>query len=235
MAGPSRISDALRARIRALEGGGAGLGREVVPLDLGPVDRDLPWGGLPRRSLHELGGAAAAGAAALFAGRLAQARDVVVWIEPARGGRILYGPGLARFGLESRRLILVRARDERESAWALEEALRSPVVACAVAELARLDLTLSRRLQLAAEDGGGAGIVLRPGPPDLAANAALGRWRVEPLARPGPRRWSLALWRCRGGAPRAWTLRLDSDRPMAVVEDSDGGLSAPGGGAARGG
>jgi protein ImuA len=229
----SGISESLRARIRALEGGGAGLGREVVPLGLAAIDRALPWGGLPRRSLHELGGRAAAGAAALFAGRLAQARGAVVWIHRARSGQILHAPGLARFGLDPRRLLLVLARDDRDAAWALEEALRSPAVACAVAELARLDLTLSRRLQLAAEEGGGTGLVLRPGPPDLAANAALGRWRVEPQALPGPRRWSLSLWRCRGGAPAVWTLRLDSDREPAVATENLP-LSAPDAGAARG-
>lgn len=227
------ISDSLRARIRALEGGGAGIGREVVPLGLAAIDRALPWGGLPRRSLHELCGRAAAGAAALFAGRLARARGAVVWIHAARHGQILHAPGLARFGLDPRRLLLVLARDEREAAWALEEALRSPAVACAVAEASRLDLTLSRRLQLAAEAGGGTGLVLRPGPPDLAANAALGRWRVEPLALPGPRRWQLALWRCRGGAPGSWTLRLEGERaPSLAVEDH--ALSASADGAASG-
>lgn len=226
------ISESLRARIRALEGGGAGLGREVVPLGLAAIDRALPWGGLPRRSLHELCGRAAAGAAALFAGRLAETRGAVVWIHAARHGQILHGPGLARWGLDPRRLLLVLAHDDRESVWALEEALRSPAVACAVAETGRLDLTLSRRLQLAAEAGGGTGLVLRPGPPDLAANAALGRWRVEPLALPGPRRWRLALWRCRGGAPGAWTLRLDGDRPASLAVE-DRALSGSACGAAR--
>ena len=37
----------------------------------------------------------------------------------------LYAPGLAAFGLDLRRLILVSARRDAEVCWALEEALRS--------------------------------------------------------------------------------------------------------------
>ncbi len=44
---------ALRARVRALESGGADFGRAVVRLGE-PLDHALPWGGLPCRALHEI-------------------------------------------------------------------------------------------------------------------------------------------------------------------------------------
>jgi protein ImuA len=198
--------EALRAQVRAIEGGGAGFGREVA--SLGPViDRALPWPGLPRRALHEVAGEAGSSFAAAIAGRLTAQGGALVWCQTVASERrlgLLHGPGLRRFGLDWRRLVLVRAPDEAAVLWAMEESLRSPVVACAVGELSRIDLLTSRRLQLAAEAGRSTGIALRSGPIDPAPHAALTRWRAEPfpaLTLGGAQGWKLTLWRCKGGAP----------------------------------
>ena len=87
-----------------------------------------------------------------------------------------------------------------------EEALRCRGVACAVAEIGRLDLLASRRLQLAAEAGGGIGLVLRP-EPDPSPNSALTRWRAEPLASVDALLWRVILWRVKGGPSGVWPLR----------------------------
>lgn len=204
--------DGLRARVRAIEGGGVDFGRAVASLGP-PLDAALPWGGLPYRALHEIGGLAATSAVAGFASRFLARRGALVW---SRNARIaaelgeLYGPGLARFGLGPERLIVVRCADEGEVLWSFQEALRCRGVACAVAEIGRLDLLASRRLQLAAEAGGGAGLVLRP-EPDAQPNAALTRWRAEPLAKLDGIFWRLILWRAKGGAPGIWPVRWDEE------------------------
>jgi protein ImuA len=210
--------EGLRARVRAIEGGGVDFGREAAPLG-GPLDAALPWGGLPYRALHEVGGLAATGAVAAFARRFLDRGGALVWCRDARVAAELgepYGPGLARFGLAPERVILARCGDEGEVLWSFEEALRCRGVACAVAELGprRLDLLASRRLQLAAEAGGGAGLALRPGgEPDPSPNAALTRWLAQPLAAPGGTAavssWRLTLWRAKGGSPGAWAVRWD--------------------------
>jgi protein ImuA len=218
---PTRI-EGLRARVRAIEGGARG-GREVATLGAA-LDTALPWGGLPAAALHEVAGTAAGSFVAALAGRLAAGRGALVWCQTAASERrlgALYGPGLAAFGIDWRRLVLARARDGREALWAMEEALRSEAVTCAVAESDRLDLVMSRRLMLAAEAGRGAGLVLRPGAPDLAPNAALTRWHAEPLAvadLPGGdgQGWRLSLWRCRGGAPGHWKVVWD-ERALAFL------------------
>jgi protein ImuA len=210
--------EGLRARVRAIEGGGAVLGREVARLGE-PLDAALPWGGLPAAALHEVAGEAAGSFAAALAGRLAAGGGVLVWCQTEASERrlgALYGPGLRPFGLDWRRLVLVRAKNGREALWAMEEALRSGAVAGTVAESDRLDLVMSRRLQLAAEAGRGAGIVLRPGPPDLAPNAALTRWHAEPLPGAEGLGWRLSLWRCRGGAPGHWKVVWD-ERALAFL------------------
>ena len=137
----------------------------------------------------------------------------------------LYGPGLARFGLEPERLILVRCADEGEVLWSFQEALRCRGVACAVAEIDRLDLLASRRLQLAVEAGGGAGLVLRTHA-DPAPNAALTRWRAEPVARVDGSFWRLILWRAKGGAPGVWSVRWD-ERALSFATFTAGTLVAP--------
>jgi protein ImuA len=208
-----RLLDRLRARLARLDHPPGG--RPVLPLGLAAVDRVLP-GGLARGCLHELCGApdhaAAAGFAAALLGRLA-ADGHAVWIGPREG---LYAPGLAAQGLPPERLIVVRAGPRDARLWALEEALRSPGLTAALAEVDRLTLTQSRRLQLAAEAKGVTAFLLRPLAACEAPSAATTRWRITPLpaaadpdAAPRawqPPRWQVELIRCRGGRTGAWAI-----------------------------
>lgn len=207
----SGMLERLRAQVRAIEGGGMAFGREAASLGEAAIDTALPWGGLPYRALHEVSGLAATSAVAALARRFLRRGGSLVWcrdteLTPELGE--LYGPGLARFGLSPERVVVVQARGEAEVAWAFEEALRCRGVACAVAEIGRLDLLTSRRLQLAVETGGGAGLVLRP-ELEPSPNAALTRWRAEPVPAAHGIFWRLSLWRIKGGAPGVWTVRWD--------------------------
>jgi protein ImuA len=212
---------ALKTRLRGLETAGGGAG--AVPFGLAAIDRWLPGGGLPRVGVHELIAARGSGAgfAAALAGRCLKhpGQDhagAVLWV--ARHAE-LYGPGLAPFGLPPERLIVVAAARETDVLWVLEEALRTRGLAVVIGELSALDLTAARRLQLAAEAGGGTGLVLRPAERADGIAAACSRWRVAavPAAPPSTdrktagapwTRWRLALERCRGvtGAPAPWMV-----------------------------
>lgn len=233
----TRLAD-LRDRIRRIEGVGGGGGR-VLPLGVPELDGALPDGGLPLGCLHELAGpdmargapgAATAFAAALLA-RLTAGETVAgpamgpaVWIVR---GRDLHAPGLAAYGLLPDRLIAVRAAGDADALWAMEEALRCRRLSAVLGEVGAVDLTASRRLQLAAEAGGVTGLLLRiggkAGRAAAGASAAVTRWRIaaapsvpdEPGV--GPARWRAELLRCRGGRPGSWLL-----------EWRDGGLAVPG-------
>jgi len=115
----------------------------------------------------------------------------------------LYAHGLRAFGLDPARLILVRARRAQEVLWVLEEALRAGGLSVVVGEVAAVDLTAGRRLQLAARTGGGSALLLDRAWSGAARRhaapaGAVTRWAVAPMAAgAGAPRWQIELVRCR--------------------------------------
>jgi protein ImuA len=218
---------ALRARIARLERGAPGPAPAPVPL-CEALESALPQGGLARGGLHDLtfppeeAAGAATGFAAVLLGR---AGGTVFWIAEEPDA---WPPGLARFGLDPALLVLVRAKGA-DALWAMEEVLRSPAAAGALLALARPpDLTAERRLMLAAQIGGGIGLLLRP-EAEEAPGAALTRWRVASLPGLGASRhdlgdprWRLELLRCRGGRPGAWVLSWSASAGALRVEEDAG-------------
>lgn len=222
-AAPAARIAALRARLGAMEGLARGpveaaqaariLPATAVP-GLAALAAALPGGGLPRAALHEVSGPQQAintGFSALLLAALGAAQNApLMWVA---SDKTLYGPGLAAFGLDPARLILVQPRRENDVLWAMEEGLRAPALAAVLGETGAITLFASRRLQLAAEASGVTALLLRregtSGRPP-SPSAAVTRWRVSPL--PGPAacptvpRWRVALWRCRGGRPGDWIV-----------------------------
>jgi protein ImuA len=243
----------LRSRVQAIEGLTRDFG-DILPLGVADIDQTLPWGGLPLGCLHHvvgadeaLGGVAPAAGAfvAATAGRLKSRGDVMWCLPRYKPADSLYGPGLSMLGLDEDDLILVRARDETEALWAMEEGLACADLAVVVGALtSSLSLTAERRLQLAAERGGTTGFLLQPGPSAATAGAAVTRWRVGSMPSVPPAwsglgrpRWHLTLDRCRQGTTRSWIvewcdetrdLRLAAplcDRPADPVAVTHGGAA----------
>lgn len=161
----------LRARVTAIErgaayGDGSGRGEKaILPLGLAEIDQTLPAGGLACGEVHEVSGSAVGGFAAWLAGRLVRhAGGAVLWCVKPGSTSQLYGPGLAAFGLDVGRLVIVRSRRRADMLWAMEESLRCASFAAVIGECDdAINLTASRRLQLAAEAGGTTGFILRRG------------------------------------------------------------------------
>ena len=189
-------------------------------------------GGLMRGGLHEVlaAGADAPAAAGFTAGlmlRAAQAGRAMVWIRPSFaeteiGG--IYAPGLAEMGLDPDALILVGAHDALAALRAGVEAARCPALGAVVIETwgapKALDLTATRRLELAAERSGVTVFLLRVGA--SGPSAALTRWAIAAgpspalaAGSPGQPTLDIALLRHRAGiAGTRWRVEWDRDRRL---------------------
>ncbi|QDA36959.1 damage-inducible protein (plasmid) [Paracoccus liaowanqingii] len=204
---------ALRARIAHLEGAEMHA-REVLPFGVDRLDRRMPQGGLARGCLHEVagggGGAVDGAAAACFAaGIAARLPGPVLWCVTQAD---LFAPGLEQAGLSPDRVIYVEAGNDTAVLACMEEGLRHGGLGAVVADVARLSMTASRRLHLAAKASGTTGIALRRWRRQADASdfgqptAAMTRWRVSvlpsaPLPVPGVGRprWLIELIRARAG------------------------------------
>jgi protein ImuA len=222
--------DDLRSRVRLLERAAHRPGG-ILPFGVAAIDKHLPEGGLARGTLHEIAGGGPdevhAAAAALFAaGVLARMQGPALWAATAPD---LFAPGLACAGLAPDRLLHVRAPDGPSVLLVMEEALRHAGLCAVVGEVAKMSMTASRRLVLAAEKSGVTALVLRRRREGKAADetltAAATRWRItplpsSPLPAPGVGRaqWRVELTRCRGGEAAHWIMEAC---------DAQGHLSLP--------
>ena len=226
--------ESLRAQIEQIEGR-ARRATAVLPFGIAEVDARLPGGGLALGALHEIAGggngAVDAAAAALFAaGIAARAKGKVLWCITRPD---LFAPALAHAGLPPDRVIYVEAGDDKVVLACMEEGLRHGGLGTVVGEVARLSMTASRRLQLAAEGTSTVGIALRRWRRHADAadfgqpTAAMTRWRVSvspstPLPVPGVgrHRWRVELIRTRAGESADFELEAcDGTGRLALPAD----------------
>jgi hypothetical protein len=166
------------------------------------VDGLLPAGRFERGAVHEILSDARVGSGYFFAMLLARgaAGDrPILWCDPERR---LYPPALAAAGIDLRRFYLLRPKTSEELVWAITESLRCRAVGAVVASPGRLSPVEARRLQLAAETGQGAGLLLRAVSREQspAHYAAATRWVVSPAAgNQFVQRWNIRLIHSRQG------------------------------------
>ncbi|WP_061936064.1 ImuA family protein [Aureimonas sp. AU22] len=203
----------LRERVHRLEGRDVRV-RRALPFDVPEIDGRLPGGGLALGALHEVAGggngSVDGAAAALFtAGVAARTKGKILWCVTRQD---LFAPAIAQAGLAPGRVIFVEAGDEKTLLACFEDGLRHGGLGAVVAEVAKLSMIASRRLQLAAEGSGTLALAVRRWRRQAEAadfgqpTASMTRWRVSVLpSRPlpvpgvGRPRWLLELLRSRAG------------------------------------
>ena len=200
--------ETLRERLGCLEETHRRFSRTISIAD--GVDSWMPYGGLPAGCIHEVKGASLAIALAFYSSmsaRVAGEQGNIVYIAPDRS---LHPLGLLPYGMKLDQFLFVSVRRSQDLSWAVLEALRCSQVSAVMAVLDGIDLTASRRLQLAAESSGATGFLVGHGTSTSIA-APITRWRVSSkIGKPGQRfdepAWTLDLLYCRGGRPGNWTV-----------------------------
>lgn len=191
----------LARQVRQMEGTGGrpAFDRPAIPSGLDPLDRRLPLHGFPPGSVIEwLAESPAGGTAtlALIASRPALGSDgVLIVVDPARQ---FYPAAAAGLGIDLDRVVLIRPDHLRQALWAVEQSLRCCGVAVTLAWLERGSDREFRRLQLAAETGGGLGMIVRPASACRQPCWAAARLLVRPA---GGGQGDSLLSRRHGGTP----------------------------------
>ena len=120
-------------------------------------------------------------------------------------------------------LIIVEAVSRGELLWAADQALRADGGFCVILDVPdMLSLKESRRLQLAAEQGGGLGLLILRG--GVSTSAAQTRWQCVPIAADRPA-WD---WRCekgKNGEAGAW--RVTDQRGQNATDTLHMAATAP--------
>ena len=122
--------------------------------------------------------------------------------------------------------LLVDPASDGERLWAIDLCLRSPAAAVVIADASAMQLSHSRRLQLAAEAGASLALLARPNREQTTLSAASMRWRVTRARSPTHQpRWRIERVRCKG-VQRG--KGMDADASLIVEHcRATGGLCVP--------
>jgi protein ImuA len=207
MTTPSEVLQQLAQRIREMESERCPISRGTVSFGMPALENLLPPRGLAPGSLVELLSGEGTGAVtlALLMARQACHESKVLVIGDLK--RTFYPPGAKRLGLDLERLIVVRPQTRQDLYAALDQSLRCPAVGAVVSWCDELPGRTGRRLQLAAETGGGLGFFIRPMRDRSAPSFASLRLLIMPVPSPDrSRRLQVDVLRCQGGKTGASTI-----------------------------
>lgn len=187
----------------------------IVRPRLGAIDLAFPNYQFPLASVHEFlnereeqVAASSAFIACLLSSLMNNGR-AAVWISPKQN---IFPPALKLFGAEPDKIIFIHVKKEQESLWVMEEALKCEGLAAVIAEIAEINFTASRRLQLAVEQSRVTGFIIRNHPLKTHSNACTARWKISSwpsennLPGIGFPRWSIELLKIKNGKPGSWQM-----------------------------
>ncbi len=214
----------------------AQLKKEILPLQgykpanqqqdamgLGPINEAFPNQQFPLAAIHEFccthqeSLAATGGFIAGILSAIHKNGGAAVWIGT---NSHIFPPALNYFGLHPERFIFVMMKRDKDIIWAMEEALKCSGLMAVIGEMSALSFTASRRFQLAVEETGVTGFIIRTDNRILQTNACMSRWKINPiptitedeLPGLGFPRWQVELVKIRNGKPGSWQLEWASGR-----------------------
>jgi protein ImuA len=128
------------------------------------IDRYLPNGGYACGSMVELirndprTGTGVLSLALMMAKPAMANGKYLVIVDPLKQ---VYPPALQAMGIPLERLIALQPENPSDIVWGIDQAMRCSAVGAVICEMNALDDRIARRFQLAAEQGGGLGILVR--------------------------------------------------------------------------
>jgi protein ImuA len=126
------------------------------------MDRYLQGGGYARGSMLELlrchSGSGITSIALMIARQAIVEGKYLVLVDPQRQ---FYPPALKSLGIPMERVIALQPSNHADAIWGLAQVLRCAAVGAVIAEVGTLEDRVARKLQLAAEQGGGLGVFIR--------------------------------------------------------------------------
>ncbi|MDX1926599.1 MAG: hypothetical protein SFV81_08775 [Pirellulaceae bacterium] len=220
----------LSSEVRGLETAGRqATNKQTISCGCEALNRCLPDGGyVPGSVIEYLRAMPGCGASTLaFTAAAAAMKSTNGFLVVIDTQHNIYPPALASWGIDLDKVVLVRPQSDVDALWAVDQSLRTPAVAAVVADVERIDDRAARRMQLAAEQGGGLALLLRPASARRGPSWADIQWmvralvadansvRTAPVSLPSPaitshnqdRRLQVQLVRVRGGKAGA-TVRL---------------------------
>ena len=183
------------------------------------ITEAFPNGEFPTGAVHEFlsttteDAAATCGFVSGILSSLMHKKRACVWITSSLS---IFPNALASFGITPDKVVFVSLQKEKEILWAMEEALKFDGLAAVIAETKELSFTNSRRLQLAVEQSGVTGFILRCNPKNITNTACVSRWKITSLPgelennMPGVGfpRWNVELLKIRNGKPGVWQVEF---------------------------
>ena len=220
--GRAAVLASLTRRVREIGAGALGFSGRVVSTGVAAWDRGLVEGGVRAGAvvewLVEGIGAGAEGVALAMVREAMRGGGVLVVVDSAR---TVGFAGLMAGGIDVERILVLRPATEKLALWSVEQALRSRVVAAVWWRVERMRSEEFRRLQLAAETGGGIGMLFRDATAQREKSWAEMRVLVSPrptralpasLGEGGFRRVGVEILKVRGGRSGAtFELELSDD------------------------
>ena len=183
-ANASSVMERLSREVRGLETAGKqATHKPTISCGCEALNRCLPDGGYAPGSVIEYLRAMPGCGASLLAFTAASAamQSTSGFLVVVDTQHNIYPPALASWGIDLDKVVLVRPQSDVDALWAVDQSLRTPAVAAVVADVERIDDRAARRMQLAAEQGGGLALLLRPASARRGPSWADVQWMVRGL------------------------------------------------------
>jgi protein ImuA len=206
---------------------------EAIPFKVEEIDGALSVGGLACGALHEFyyrDPSRNVGTSVAIPTLLARnaidayyTSPTSAWDKAASGAPPFFIAWIGRrswptpFSLPQRLLsscLFIDPPNDKLTLWAIETALRSPLIKLVIADSPRLPLKTTRRLSLRAHTNGTTAILMRSLQDLSMPSSSTTKWVLSPLPSSGIHpTWNLTLERSKGGAVpnTSWAIALEND------------------------